>query len=117
MKTVDKIAKEVIERYIKFRVEDISTNHETMYVSNAIRACVESIQVSQQWISVEEEIECNINIDGIMYSESVLLKVKDFDFPLVGAYMKANDDEFWEIYGSFEVKQSDITHYRPIELI
>lgn len=74
------------------------------------------IEFSQSWIPVEEEIECNINIDGIMYSENVLLKVKDFEFPVVGCYMRANDDEFWEIYGDFKVDQKDITHYRFVEL-
>ena len=56
MKTKIEIAKQTIDKYIKVPVKTISTKEETMYVSNAIQACVDSIIKSQEWILIEDEL-------------------------------------------------------------
>ena len=78
---------------------------------------------AQEWISVDEKPDTpKRDEEGILYSDDLLLKVKGFDngsfYFLTGYYVKANDDEFFDIYPevSENVNQEDITHYRYIDL-
>ena len=80
------------------------------------------VEFAQQYTSVEDELpEANIQDDeGIFYSEYLLIKVKGFEHPFVGYYVKANDDEFFDfIQRDLEewIKQEDIISWRLIELI
>lgn len=81
-------------------------------------ACRQSIEFAQRWIDIDYELpECNIKgEDGVMLSETVLIKVKNNnDMPVVAIYIKVDDDEFFETLG-VTVQQKRITHWRPIEL-
>ena len=81
-------------------------------------ACRQSIEFAQRWIDVDDELpDCNIKgEDGVMLSETVLIKVKNNnDMPVVAIYIKVDDDEFFETLG-VTVQQKRITHWRPIEL-
>lgn len=71
----------------------------------------------QRWISVGEPLpECNhIDEEGIRYSDCVLIKSKNLEFPVTGVYIIANDDEFFDTFSNFDVMQEEITHWRPIE--
>ena len=74
---------------------------------------------AQEWISVDEKPDTpKRDKDGIPYSDDLLLKVKGFDHYLTGYYVKANDDEFFELYPEVSdfFYQEDITHYRYIDL-
>ena len=74
---------------------------------------------AQEWISVDEKPDTQKrDEEGIFYSEYLLIKVKGFEHPFIGYYVKANDDEFFDIYPEVSeiVNQEDITHYRYIDL-
>ena len=74
---------------------------------------------AQEWISVDEKPDTpKRDEEGIFYSDDLLLKVKGFNHYLTGYYVKANDDEFFDIYPEVSgvVNQDDITHYRYIDL-
>ena len=76
-------------------------------------------EFAQRWIPVEEKPETpKRDEEGIFYSEYLLLKVKGYEHPFVGYYVKANDDEFFDIYPEVSeiVNQENITHYRYIDL-
>ena len=76
-------------------------------------------EFAQEWISVDEKPDTpKRDEDGIFYSDDLLLKVKGFNHYLTGYYVKANDDEFFDIYPEVSevVNQEDITHYRYIDL-
>jgi hypothetical protein len=72
---------------------------------------------AQRWIPIDEELpECNLVIEeGIRHSEVVFIKARDLEFPVCGVYIRANDDEFFEIFFNVEILQNDITYWRPIE--
>lgn len=79
---------------------------------------ISGVEFAQRWIDVDDELpECNIKgEDGVMLSETVLIKVKNNnDMPVVAIYIKVDDDEFFETLGVM-VQQKRITHWRPIEL-
>lgn len=80
---------------------------------------IEGVEFAQRWISVDELPKANIQDDaGIFYSEYLLLKVKGYEHPFVGYYVKANDDEFFDFIQDYiqrVISQEDITHWRPIE--
>lgn len=69
-----------------------------------------------KWIPVEEkEPECFENEeDGIYYSKYLELKVNGYEYPLIGYYVYANDDQFFDIISEKDddIKQEDITHFR-----
>jgi hypothetical protein len=69
-----------------------------------------------RWIPVDEkEPESFKNDeDGIYYSKYLELKVNGYDYPLIGYYVNANDDQFYDIISEKddEIKQEDVTHYR-----
>ena len=74
---------------------------------------------AQEWISVDEKPDTpKRDEEGISYSDWLLIKVEGFEHPFIGYYVKANDDEFFDIYPevSVVVNQEDITHYRYIDL-
>ena len=80
---------------------------------------IQGVKFAQEWISVEEKPDTpKRDKEGIFYSDDLLLKVKGFDHYLTGYYVKANDDEFFDIYPEVSdvVNQEDITHYRYIDL-
>ena len=72
------------------------------------------------WISIEDELpEANKEeeIHGILYSEYISIKVRGYEHPFVGYYVKACDDEFFDFISestSNSIKQVEITHWRPI---
>ena len=81
------------------------------------------VEFATKWISVDEKPDTpKRDEEGISYSDDLLLKVKGFDngsfYFLTGYYVKANDDEFFDIYPEVSdvVNQEDITHYRYIDL-
>ena len=74
---------------------------------------------AQEWISVDEKPDTTKrDEEGISYSDWLLIKVEGFEHPFIGYYVKANDDEFFDIYPEVSeiVNQEDITHYRYIDL-
>ena len=74
---------------------------------------------AQEWISVDVKPDTpKRDEEGIFYSEYLLLKVKGYEHPFVGYYVKANDYEFFDIYPEVSeiVNQENITHYRYIDL-
>lgn len=111
MKTIEEAAEKYSEA-VYFTTESESTEIQQAFISGA--------KFAQRWIPVEEELPtCNIEDEGICYSEYILLKIKGYEHPYVGFYVKANDDEFFDlIHLKFDkyVKQEDITHWRQIEL-
>ena len=78
--------------------------------------CQKEYEEKLRWIPVEEkEPESFKNDeDGIYYSKYLELKVKGYEYPLIGYYVNANDDQFFDIISvkDDEIKQEDITHYR-----
>lgn len=76
------------------------------------------VKFAQEWISVDDELpECNqADEDGILYSDCILIKSNNLEFPVTGVYILANDDEFFDTFSKFEILQEDITHWRPIEI-
>ena len=77
------------------------------------------IEFAQEWISVDEKPDTpKRDEEGVSYSDWLLIKVEGFEHPFIGYYVKANDDEFFDIYPEVSgvVNQEDITHYRYIEL-
>ena len=83
-------------------------------------ACRQSIEFAQSWIDVDDELpECNIEgEDGVMLSETLLIKVKNNnDMPVVAIYTKTDDEEFFDTFGRGEINQKRITHWRKIELL
>ena len=80
---------------------------------------VAGVEYAQRWISVDEKPDTpNRDEEGISYSDWLLIKVEWFEHPFIGYYVKANDDEFFDIYPEVSevVNQDDITHYRYIDL-
>lgn len=110
MKTIEEAAKD-------FNDSHVNGHHPQKWVSDIFKAGVE---FAQQYTSVEDKLpDANIQDDeGIFYSEYLLIKVKGYEHPFVGYYVKANDDEFFDIYPEVSeiVNQEDITHYRYIDL-
>ena len=80
---------------------------------------IQGVKFAQEWINVNDKpYTPKRDKDGILYSDDLLLKVKGIDHYLTGCYVKANDDEFFDIYPEVSevVNQEDITHYRYIDL-
>jgi len=71
-----------------------------------------------RWIPVDEkEPECTIEAEGILYSEYLEIKVKGYEHPVIGYYINANDDQFFDfIYSKLgeKIPQEDVTHFRFI---
>lgn len=122
---IHKIATEAIEQLINMPFADISTKNETMYVSSAYLAIIEALLALQaeyqqklNWISVDdEEPQCEIQDKGIFYSKYLELKVTGYEHPVIGYYVKANDDQFFDFIPTDlenEIQQSDVTHFRVI---
>lgn len=93
-------------------------NGEGFILRGAFKA---GIEFAQQFISVDDKLPdaTKKDVEGVYYSENLLLKVKGYDHPFVGYYMKAEDDEFFEFIPEFitnEIMQEAITHWRLIEL-
>ena len=77
------------------------------------------VEFAQEWINVDVKPDTPKRDEyGIFYSEYLLLKVEGYEHPFVGYYVKANDDEFFDIYPEVSeiVNQENITHYRYIDL-
>jgi len=74
------------------------------------------LKEKMRWISVdEEEPICVLEDEGINYSKYLEIKVKGYEHPFIGFYVKANDDQFFDfIHKSVDegIKQEDVTHYR-----
>ena len=74
---------------------------------------------AQEWIPADEKPDTpKRDEEGISYSDWLLIKVEGFEHPFIGYYVKANDDEFFDIYPEVSevVNQEYITHYRYIDL-
>ena len=77
------------------------------------------VEFATKWISVDEKPDTpNRDEEGISYSDWLLIKVEGFEHPFIGYYVKANDDEFFDIYPEVLeiVNQEEITNYRYIDL-
>lgn len=78
--------------------------------------CEKEYEEKLRWITANEESPvCELNEeDGIYYSKYLELKVKRYDYPLIGYYTLANDDQFFYIISEKDddIKQEDITHFR-----
>lgn len=74
--------KEILQKYIKVPIDTISTNNETMYVSNALLAMEEYASLKCQEIikaiSVEFE-EKERKLDEILHPESKVLRDRMID--------------------------------------
>lgn len=112
MRTIEEKAIEYAESKIKY--ED-----DPAYFEDICKSFMKGSDFAQRWIPAEEKPETpKRDKDGIPYSDDLLLKVKGFDYYLTGYYVKANDDEFFELYPEVSdfFYQEDITHYRYIDL-
>lgn len=79
------------------------------------------VEFALQYISVEDELPEALKRDdeGIFYSEYLLIKIKGYEHPFVGFYVKANDDEFFDFIQDYIQKwinQEDIIGWRLIDL-
>ena len=114
MKTIEEAA---IEHAKNLFFESSSTQY--LCKGDFTISFIEGVEFAQCWISVDELPKANIQDDeGIFYSEYLLLKVKGYEHPFVGYYVKANDDEFFDFIQDYIqrlIPQEDITHWRPIE--
>ena len=122
MSTLDEKAKEnqYPYNYPKFGMWAVEI---TEYISRnwfkkGYELCKKEFEDKLQWISVDEkEPECTIEDEGIYWSEYLEIKVKGYNHPFIGYYVKANDDQFFDfIHKTVDegIKQEDITHYRFI---
>ena len=105
MKTIEQASNEA---YLK-------AGHNAYFV-NGFKAGVE---FAQRWIPADEKPDTpNRDEEGISYSDWLLIKVEGFEHPFIGYYVKANDDEFFDIYPEVLeiVNQEEITNYRYIYL-
>ena len=108
MKTIEEAAKD-------FNDSHVNGHHPQKWVSDIFEA---GVKFAQEWISVDVKPDTpKRDEEGIFYSEYLLLKVKLYEHPFVGYYVKANDG-FFDIYPEVSeiVNQEDITHYRYIDL-
>lgn len=80
---------------------------------------IQGVKFAQEWISVDvKPYTQKRDEEGVFYSEYLLLKVKGYEHPFIGYYVKANDDEFFDFIQDHIqrlISQEDITHWRPIE--
>jgi len=94
--------------------ENITTDKREIHklIDNVVSIYEEKLR----WISVDEkEPESFKNDeDGIYYSKYLELKVNSYEYPLIGYYVNANDDQFYDIISEKDddIKQEDITHFR-----
>ena len=116
MRTIEEKAIEYAESKIKY--ED-----DPAYFEDICKSFMRGSDFAQRWIPVDEKPDTpKRDEEGILYSDDLLLKVKGFDndsfYFITGCYVKANDDEFFDIYPEVSevVNQEDITHYRYIDL-
>ena len=112
MRTIEEKAIEYAESKIKY--ED-----DPAYFEDICKSFMRGSDFAQRWIPVDEKPDTpKRDEEGIFYSDDLLLKVKGFNHYLTGYYVKANDDEFFDIYPEVSgvVNQEDITHYRYIDL-
>lgn len=78
---------------------------------------INGVEWAETWIDVEDELpEANKEEEGIFYSDYVLIKVKGYEHPFIGYYVKARDDEFFDFVPEIllDIKQEEITHWRSI---
>ena len=90
-----------------------------------ILACKETAEYVLRWIPVSEELpEIEKHVDPLFEDEVdferskyVFLKVKGYPHPFVGFYVREAGKCFFDLmYTANEhIRQSDITHWRPIE--
>lgn len=108
MNTLEKETEILAERF------SLNKAHESI-MKAGIRV---GVRLAQKWISVDDDEYPDIIIDN-MFSDYIFIKVKGYEHPFVGYYVNASDDSFFDfIQPSFQdsINQSDITHWRPIEL-
>ena len=81
---------------------------------------IQGVKFAQEWIPADEKPDTTkLDEVNIFHSEWLLLKVKGFEHPFIGYYVKANDDEYFDLIQDYINKiiyQNDITHYRYIDL-
>jgi hypothetical protein len=70
------------------------------------------VEFAQRWIDAEYIPDTPKNIDGIFYSEHIVLKMKSGRL-IIGYYVKANDDEFYD--AARDLNSEEVTHWRPID--
>ena len=114
MKTKIEIARDCLQRFIKMPIKDVSTKNETMYVTSAIQACVDSINEANRWLEVKDYYGYQIAALG-----QVIIKDKDGNIDLaileqigadrISAYR-------WVIRKGTEIDLEGITLFRILEL-
>lgn len=122
MKTIECVSRVFsLNEVEKLKEHDLKELPKSFAFAISMESFREGVEFAQRWIPIEDELpETNKKEEGILYSEYVLVKVKGYDHPFVGYYVKACDDEFFDFISestSKSIKQSDITHWRPIEYI
>ena len=105
MKTIDDISKDSVQKYIGKPISQVSTNYDTMYVSNAIRACIDAVTSSHRRIPVEEELPDEKN--GYINKEVIAFTSDNC------VYILIYDDYLGWLPNGTDV-DNNITHWRPI---
>lgn len=111
--------KTIEEKSIEYTESKIKYEYDPGYFEDICKSFLKGAEYAQQWISVDEKPDTpKRDEEGVSYSDWLLIKVEGFEHPFIGYYVKANDDEFFDIYPevSENVNQEDITHYRYIDL-
>ena len=108
MKTIDDISKDSVQQYIGKPISKVSTNYDTMYVSNAIRACIDAVTLSQRRIPVKEELPDSKN--GYINKEVIAFTSDNC------VYILIYDNYLGWIPNGTDADIDSITNWRPIEL-
>jgi len=107
--------KENLKETLKFQPEELRPAL-TKAFNYGIELTITEYEEKLRWIPVDEkEPECGLEAEGISYSKYLEIKVKGYQHPFIGYYVKANDDQFFDfIHKTVDegIKQDEITHYR-----
>ena len=115
MKTIDQIGKDTANKMYQNKgfITDTEELEKWEYTK---QVAMEAINMATRWISADDnEPECELEDEGIFYSKYLEIKVKGYEHPFIGFYVKANDDQFFDfIHKTVDegIKQDEITHYR-----
>ena len=98
MKTIEEAANDYVKNeYEEFTLLDII--REDTSIKYLSRDFIAGAEFAQRWISVDEKPDTpKQDEEGISYSDWLLFKVEGFEYPFIGYYVKANDDDFFDIY-------------------
>lgn len=110
------LQRDIFAYIIHYGATEMAAYKIQLLLDSEIEKVKKSYEEKLRWISVEEkEPESFKNDeDGIYYSKYLELKVNGYEYPLIGYYVNANDDQFFDIISEKDddIKQEDITHFR-----